>query len=252
MADTLTSSCSATYWGNSTGIKICTTYKALFAFTVLAALGHFVAVVIDIVARRRQNRSGRYGRMAADFKADDHSENFLLSDRDLYNRLSPQSDLHGHESGHAADLPPPPVHNNPVSPVSHYDTVDLAEREHGGEAAQYYGDAEPPAASRRRGHSYTDTDGSELFTGSEYPHSPSRFNDGGIPRGHGRSDMDSSELFLDSGYSHSGHSGYGHSGYDHSGYDHSGYDNSGYGHSGYGHSEYGPEETRLVPGYGRY
>ncbi|PYH45097.1 uncharacterized protein BP01DRAFT_365944 [Aspergillus saccharolyticus JOP 1030-1] len=79
MAHTILTSCTTTYWGTSTGIKVCRIYKALFAFTVLATATHIAAVSLDVIIRRRQTRLGQYDPMAS---------NAALNEYKMHNRGS--------------------------------------------------------------------------------------------------------------------------------------------------------------------
>ncbi|KAF7719666.1 Uncharacterized protein PECH_004166 [Penicillium ucsense] len=65
MSGTILTACTTEYWATATGISVCRTYKALFAFTVLSTLGHLLAIVLDVVVRRRQTRLGAYDPMAS-------------------------------------------------------------------------------------------------------------------------------------------------------------------------------------------
>ncbi|BDD62846.1 hypothetical protein MPDQ_004749 [Monascus purpureus] len=168
MANTIMTSCTTAYWGTSTGIRICRTYKALFAFTALAVVGHLTAAFLDVIARNRETHRGKYGRMSVgDVKPDEQSDNSLISDGDLYHRLSP---LPAQHNAQPSRVTPPPAYHT----AEPYNTVDLAERHHAGEAAEYY-DAtvsysNAGSRGRGRGHVRTDTGDSESYYG-EYGHS---------------------------------------------------------------------------------
>lgn len=60
---TLSRSCSVSNWGNSDGIAICNIYKLMFSACIFATLSQLALVVLDVIARRDQNRSGRYTKM---------------------------------------------------------------------------------------------------------------------------------------------------------------------------------------------
>ncbi|CDM35199.1 hypothetical protein DTO013E5_6644 [Penicillium roqueforti] len=134
LASTITTSCTTTYWGNSTGIAVCRSYKALFTFTVIGLVSYIAAVWLDVVVRRRQTRLGVYDPMgshpglgdsdAFDVKMDDrHSESTpALHD---YDNVPPA--MHG-AYGHGHDQAPPVYEHN-------------LEHAPAGEAQNYYHDA---------------------------------------------------------------------------------------------------------------
>ena len=63
MAGTLGHICSSANWGSADGIMVCRSYKALFAFTVLATAATVGMVFLDIKVRRKQTSLGRYNQM---------------------------------------------------------------------------------------------------------------------------------------------------------------------------------------------
>lgn len=65
MSGTILTQCTAEYWATATGISVCRSYKALFAFTVLGAVSYIAAIWLDVVVRRRQTRLGAYGPMGS-------------------------------------------------------------------------------------------------------------------------------------------------------------------------------------------
>lgn len=79
MSQTILTTCTTTYWGNSTGITICRIYKTFFSFTVIATVTSVAAITLDIIVRKRQTRLGAYDPMAsqdamlADLKLGDRS-----------------------------------------------------------------------------------------------------------------------------------------------------------------------------------
>ncbi|OJJ45479.1 hypothetical protein ASPZODRAFT_99595 [Penicilliopsis zonata CBS 506.65] len=64
MSHTILTTCTATYWATSSGISVCRTYKALFAFTALGVASYIASIALDIVVRIRQTRLGNYDPMA--------------------------------------------------------------------------------------------------------------------------------------------------------------------------------------------
>jgi hypothetical protein len=63
MAGTLGHVCNAANWGSDAGMMVCRIYKALFTFTLLAAISAFALVALDIKVRRKQNSLGKYDQM---------------------------------------------------------------------------------------------------------------------------------------------------------------------------------------------
>ncbi|KAJ5125825.1 hypothetical protein N7448_005140 [Penicillium atrosanguineum] len=130
MAHTILTSCSATYWGNKTGISICRSYKALFSFTVTGTASMIAALWLDIIVRRRANRLGAYDPMGSMAAVGEDPADVKLADRN------------GSSSVVAYDAVPPPMSGAQGRPYNH--TLEYG---HAGEAAQYYDSA--PARSRR-------------------------------------------------------------------------------------------------------
>lgn len=55
--------CTIANWGSHDGIKICQTYKALFAFTVIGWLSAVAGIILLFRVRSQQNRLGTYDSM---------------------------------------------------------------------------------------------------------------------------------------------------------------------------------------------
>lgn len=73
MSQTILTTCTTTYWGNSSGITVCRIYKAFFSFTATAAVSFIAAVTLDIIVRKRQTRLGKYDPMLSDVKLEDRA-----------------------------------------------------------------------------------------------------------------------------------------------------------------------------------
>ncbi|EAW06487.1 uncharacterized protein ACLA_081770 [Aspergillus clavatus NRRL 1] len=65
MFGTILTSCTATDWVTATGISVCRTYKALFAFTCTGTIAAIAAVVLDVIVHKRQTRLGSYDPMTS-------------------------------------------------------------------------------------------------------------------------------------------------------------------------------------------
>jgi hypothetical protein len=63
MSGTILTQCNTSNWGNDTGIAVCRSYKALFAFTVTSLVACIASLWIDLRARgiQRRYRRGQYG-----------------------------------------------------------------------------------------------------------------------------------------------------------------------------------------------
>ncbi|KAJ5405278.1 hypothetical protein N7465_006562 [Penicillium sp. CMV-2018d] len=141
LSSTITTSCTTTYWGNSTGIAVCRSYKTLFTFTIIGVVSYIAAVWLDVIVRRRQTRLGAYDPMgshpglddsgAFDVKMDDrHSESTpALHD---YDNVPAMSGAHG--PGQALVQEPSVYEHN-------------MQHAHAGEAQNYYDTA--PGMSHR-------------------------------------------------------------------------------------------------------
>lgn len=110
MAHTILTSCTTKYWGTSTGISVCRTFKALFVFTVFGTVASIAAVWLDIVVRRRQTRLGKYDAMGSstglvgDVKLQDRnsgmSTGLVAENDDPWNMPEPYSRQNrGHHGG---------------------------------------------------------------------------------------------------------------------------------------------------------
>ncbi|CRL23214.1 unnamed protein product [Penicillium camemberti] len=140
LSSTITTSCTTTYWGNSTGIAVCRSYKALFTFTVIGVVSYIAAVWLDVIVRRRQTRLGAYDPMgshpglddsgAFDVKMDDHHSESTPALHDYDNVPPTMSGAHG--QAHAQE------HSVYEHNVQHA---------HAGEAQNYYDTA--PGMSHR-------------------------------------------------------------------------------------------------------
>ncbi|KAJ5835763.1 hypothetical protein N7447_001789 [Penicillium robsamsonii] len=140
IASTITTTCTAAYWGNSTGIAVCRSYKALFTFTITGLVSYIAAVWLDVIVRRRQTRLGVYDAMgsqpglddsgAFDVKMDDRHSESTPALHDYDNVPPAMSGAYG--QGHA---PAPPVYERNL------------EYAHAGDAQDYYDSA--PGMSHR-------------------------------------------------------------------------------------------------------
>ncbi|KAJ5168680.1 uncharacterized protein N7482_004274 [Penicillium canariense] len=131
MSGTILTKCTTEYWATSTGISVCRSYKALFAFTAVGVAGYIAAIWLDIIVRRRQTRLGAYNPMGSTAAVGEDPWDVKLADRrDSVSNAN--YDAVSHPMSGAAN-----------GPYSH-----SLEHGHAGEAAQYYDSA--PAASGRR------------------------------------------------------------------------------------------------------
>ncbi|KAJ5776349.1 uncharacterized protein N7511_001360 [Penicillium nucicola] len=160
LASTITVSCTTTYWGNSTGISVCRSYKALFTFTVTGLAAHIAALWLDIIVRRRQNRFGTYGAMGSQPGLDDSGAfDVKMDDHYAHNLGTGYRDAHGHQRGGSEatpalqdfdNLPPTNANGNAhgdssatmhgAGPYGHgYEHEAGGEVAHSGDAQGYYG-----------------------------------------------------------------------------------------------------------------
>ncbi|KAJ5550082.1 hypothetical protein N7461_004780 [Penicillium sp. DV-2018c] len=95
LSHTITTTCNTIYWGNSTGIAICRSYKALFAFNALGVAAYFAAIWLDIIVRRRQTRLGEYDAMRSQPGLDDAGA-FDVKMDDRHSELTPA--LHDYDN----------------------------------------------------------------------------------------------------------------------------------------------------------
>ncbi|KAJ5164329.1 uncharacterized protein N7500_006159 [Penicillium coprophilum] len=140
VASTITTTCTTTHWGNSTGIAVCRSYKALFTFTVTGLVSYIAAVWLDVVVRRRQTRLGVYDPMgshpglddsgAFDVKMDDRHSESTPALHDYDNVPPAMSGAYGQGHTHV-----PPVYERNL------------EYAHAGDAQDYYDSA--PGMSHR-------------------------------------------------------------------------------------------------------
>ncbi|KAK4860858.1 hypothetical protein LT330_004589 [Penicillium expansum] len=152
LSSTITTSCTTTYWGNSTGIAVCRSYKALFTFNIIGLVSYIAAVWLDVIVRRRQTRLGTYDPMgshpglddsgAFDVKMDDRLSESTPALHDYDNVPPAMSGAHnqGYGQGHGqensqAHAQGPPVYEQNL------------EHAHTGEAQNYYDTA--PGMSHR-------------------------------------------------------------------------------------------------------
>lgn len=96
LSHTILTTCNATYWATSTGISVCRTFKALFAFTIIGAFGLIASIILDVIAYRRQTRLGEYDPMAleghglAEYKTGTHNRDpSTLSDSFPHSNTGP-------------------------------------------------------------------------------------------------------------------------------------------------------------------
>lgn len=103
MSQTILTTCTETYWGNSTGISICRIYKTFFSFTAIATVTFIAAITLDVIVRKRQTRLGVYDPMMS-------SQDAMLADLKLgdHNR-SGSGDV---MSGGVHDVPNPNISSN--------------------------------------------------------------------------------------------------------------------------------------------
>ncbi|CAG7941525.1 unnamed protein product [Penicillium salamii] len=108
MAGSITTSCTTAVWGNTAGITVCRSYKAMFTFTVTGLISHIAAIWLDVVVRRRETRFGNYGAMgsqpglddsgAFDAKMDDRRDDTPLQDfHDLPNTHGNYGNAYGNQ-----------------------------------------------------------------------------------------------------------------------------------------------------------
>lgn len=149
MSHTILTTCTETYWGNSTGITICRIYKTFFSFTVAAAVSFIAAVTLDIIVRKRQTRLGRYDPMASnpmvgDMKLEERSSGSLMTGGALaaddpsagarYYHDVPDPVYGGHMAGHDRDPDPSVSYSGSGSGASR---TGHLEQYHAGEAQDY-------------------------------------------------------------------------------------------------------------------
>ncbi|KAJ5773175.1 hypothetical protein N7457_008071 [Penicillium paradoxum] len=134
LAHTITTSCTAKYWGPSTGITVCRSYKALFTFNVLGLFSYFAAIWLDVIVHRRQTRLGVYNAMDSQPGLDD-SGAFDVKMDERHSESMPA--MHDYEN-----VPPTGAHADGRPDYGH--NLEYA---HAGDAQDYYDSA--PGMSHR-------------------------------------------------------------------------------------------------------
>ena len=111
MSQTILTTCTETYWGNSTGISICRIYKTFFSFTAIATVTYIAAITLDVIVRKRQTRLGVYGAMS--------SQDAMLADLKLGDRNGSSSGSGDVMAGGVHDFHNPNItSNNPYADES--------------------------------------------------------------------------------------------------------------------------------------
>ena len=158
MSQTILTTCTETFWANSTGISICRIYKTFFSFTAIATVSFIAAITLDIIVRKRQTRLGSYDPMAshdamlADLKLGDRNESGTGSvmSGGGSGGVPAAGNVARSGSGHdvpeynyyrGESMPEEPEFQRP-GPVATYGVNDHLEHYHAGEA-QDYSDAAP-------------------------------------------------------------------------------------------------------------
>ncbi|KAJ5612499.1 hypothetical protein N7510_005693 [Penicillium lagena] len=160
MSGTILTQCNTSDWGNGTGIAVCRSYKALYAFTVTSMMACIASLWIDIRAQgiQRRYRRGQYGVvMGSEFRL---GEDPVGGDIKLAER--------NYEPGPVPVSMPAAATFDEIPPPSTSQTGQIysatLERDHAREAQEYY-----EAASARSRHSAPQ----------------GRFGAGAVGRGHG-------------------------------------------------------------------
>ncbi|CAL5868744.1 uncharacterized protein PFLUO_LOCUS2971 [Penicillium psychrofluorescens] len=144
MSGTLLTQCNTSDWGNDTGIAVCRSYKALFAFIVTSLVACIASLWIDIRARgiQRGYRRGQYGVVVGSepgLGGDPASADIKLAERN-------------YEPGPVAVSVPPTATFDavppPLPPQSGQKYSATLERDHAREAQEYY---EAASAGSRHG-----------------------------------------------------------------------------------------------------
>ncbi|KAG2417457.1 hypothetical protein HFD88_008676 [Aspergillus terreus] len=204
MANTITTTCNATYWATATGIAVCRIYKVLFSFTVVGAAAHVAAIALDVIVHKRQTRLGRYDPMSSnaalpDYKTHDRSSSIMSGavpaenaymmadhphaihpgarpedyDDDARSPLYPHAAAPSHQRHPSQqdfyDIPDPAERQSRYAPPS-YESAAPLEQHHAGEAQHYYGDVSPVRSER---------DGPRVrFSGYGHPGEDTRYDPG--------------------------------------------------------------------------
>ncbi|RJE21493.1 hypothetical protein PHISCL_06155 [Aspergillus sclerotialis] len=151
MSRTIQTSCTKTFWGTSTGISVCRSYKGLFAFTAIGTAATIASVWLDIIVRRRETRFGKYGQMTSETALGD----VKLEDRNSAYLSAPLPPPPGPGTGVHDDDPwnvPHPVNARDGYPPEYWggdrDSLDAGhhaavERDYYGDSDYYYGQQTP-------------------------------------------------------------------------------------------------------------
>ncbi|KAL4970878.1 uncharacterized protein BDV14DRAFT_162186, partial [Aspergillus stella-maris] len=129
VSHTILTTCNATYWANSTGIRVCHTFKALFAFTIIGAAALITSIALDIIAYRRSTRLGEYDPMdyGAGMGMDGHNLAAYKHDRNS----SVMSASYPQVGDDHAPLVAGPRYENLPAPPAHYrgrsEEMDISE-----------------------------------------------------------------------------------------------------------------------------
>ncbi|KAL4932800.1 uncharacterized protein BDV17DRAFT_175838 [Aspergillus undulatus] len=116
VSHTILTSCNATYWATSTGIRVCHTFKALFAFTIIGAAALIASIALDIIAYRRSTRLGEYdpmgveGHSLAEYKTTGHDRNSSVMSASFPHPNEDHSPLVAGGRYEGAGVPAPPAH----------------------------------------------------------------------------------------------------------------------------------------------
>ncbi|KAJ9407596.1 hypothetical protein DTO045G8_4608 [Paecilomyces variotii] len=133
MSGTLMTTCDTSNWGTETGIMVCRVYKVLFTFTVTAFVAQLSAVVLDIVARRRQHDRDRYDPMVSDTALADVKVDKRISSASSTNTNDPSTDAYN-AFGTNRPKPQPQYQGRTQQPTY----AASLEQYHAGEAQDYY------------------------------------------------------------------------------------------------------------------
>ncbi|KAJ5347241.1 hypothetical protein MYU51_004379 [Penicillium brevicompactum] len=146
MAGSITTTCTAATWGNSAGITVCRSYKAMFTFTVTGLIAQIAAIWLDVIVRRRETRFGNYGAMGSQPGLDD-SGAFDVKMDDRSEATPAMHDFHDLPSTHGAQAPHGAY--EPSGPYEQHGAYGRNEYAYAGDAQEYY-DHAPGADSQQR------------------------------------------------------------------------------------------------------
>ncbi|KAL1882503.1 hypothetical protein Plec18167_002919 [Paecilomyces lecythidis] len=137
MSGTLTTTCDTANWGTTTGIMVCRVYKVLFTFTVTAFVAQVSAVVLDVIARRRQHDRDRYDPMVSDAALADVKVDKRSSSTSSINTNDPSTDAY---NAFGTTRPQPQSQTQPQYKGRMQQPTYAAslEQYHAGEAQEYY------------------------------------------------------------------------------------------------------------------